>query len=75
MECGLWNFKLGESIGCFNVVLMGHTSRNMEDRTEGELNCRGSAQTFPVGKNINKWPRGHCDILAKGVWLLFALVK
>jgi hypothetical protein len=54
---------------------MGHTSRGMEDKTEGELNCRGSAQNFSVGKHIYKWPRDHCDILAKDMWLLFALFK
>lgn len=33
---------------------MGYTSRNMEDTTEGDLNCGGPAQDVSEGKNSSK---------------------
>ena len=53
-----------QSLECFNLGLMGHPSRNMEDSgAEGHLNCVGPlAQELSVEKNFNMWPR-NCFVM------------
>ena len=47
---------------------MGHTSKSVEDSTEGKLNCEGSAQEVSEGKNIGKCPRDcSWDVWAKNM--------
>jgi hypothetical protein len=62
----LWTWK---AMGCFNLSLMCHPSRNMEDFVTGsDLNCVDLDQEVSEEKNFNMWPRAcFCGILVKAV--------
>jgi len=59
---GIWIWGLWKAVKCFNLGLMGHPNRNMENlNVEGDLNCEGQAQEVSE-KNASIWPRDCCDI-------------
>ena len=67
----LWIWK---AVECFNLGLMGHSSRNMDDfATESDLNCADLAQEVSV-ENFNIWPTDcFCGILVKNLAVFFVV--
>jgi hypothetical protein len=43
----------GNAVGCFKWGLMGHSSRDIKDSADDNLNCEGPIQQVSGGENIN----------------------
>jgi len=54
-EYGLWDFGLGKQLNALCRVLLGHTSKSVEDSgAEDDLNGGGPAKEVSEGKNSNR---------------------
>ena len=72
LECGCW---IRKAVGGFKWGLMSHANRNTEVSADNtSTNYDSPDHELLQGKNISKWPKGHCcDILPK-IWLGFVIV-
>ena len=56
MALGFW---IRKELSALNGAKMGHTSGNMTDGSESNVNCDNTAQDLSEGKNTSNWPGGH----------------